>query len=74
MVSMSPEQTAVLAKEDLGPLTKSIIIAFTILSFLCVCLRLFTRLKYMGRAVGWEDYTIVISMVSQLLMVSLNSG
>lgn len=64
MDKISPEQLAILAKEDQGPLTKSIVIAFTIIAFVCVSLRLGTRLKY--QAIGWEDYTIVVSMVYQI--------
>jgi len=66
MDKLSPEQIEQLAKEDLGPLTKSLIIAFTVISFISVCLRMFTRIKFVGRAIGWEDYTILISMVCAL--------
>jgi hypothetical protein len=58
---LSPEQVAKLAGEDLGPLSRNIIIAFTVMAFVSVCLRLYTRLRY--KAVGWEDYTIGIAMV-----------
>lgn len=58
---LSPEQLAKLAGEDLGPLTKNIVIAFTVIAFVSVCLRLYTRLRY--KAVGWEDYTIAAAMV-----------
>lgn len=66
MDKLSPEQLAILAKEDQGPLTKSIVIAFTVIAFICVSLRLGTRFKY--QAVGWEDYTIVVSMVYLILL------
>jgi hypothetical protein len=61
---LSPEQLAALAKDDLGQLTKNIIIAFTIISFVSVCLRMYTRIRY--QAVGWEDYSIVFAMVRNL--------
>jgi hypothetical protein len=64
MDQIPPEQLAALAKEDLGPLTKNIVIAFTVVAFTSVCLRIFTRLRY--QATGWEDYTIVVAMVSVL--------
>ena len=62
MDHISPEQLARLAKEDQGPLAKSIIIAFTIIAFICVSLRLGTRLRY--QSLGPEDYSIVVSMAS----------
>ncbi|KAH6868840.1 hypothetical protein BKA58DRAFT_441265 [Alternaria rosae] len=62
MDPLTPEQSAALAKDDRGPLTKSIVVAFTCIAVICVGLRLFTRLRYLGRALGWEDYTIVVSM------------
>ncbi|KAI4948319.1 hypothetical protein J4E91_005740 [Alternaria rosae] len=62
MDPLTPEQLAALAKDDRGPLTKSIVVAFTCIAVICVGLRLFTRLRYLGRALGWEDYTIVVSM------------
>ncbi|KAI4673425.1 uncharacterized protein J4E84_011104 [Alternaria hordeiaustralica] len=62
MEPLTPEQSAALAKDDRGPLTKSIVVAFTCIAVICVGLRLFTRLRYLGRALGWEDYTIVVSM------------
>lgn len=61
MDNIPPEQLAILAKEDQGPLMKSIVIAFTIIALVSVLLRLGTRFKY--QAVGWEDHTIVVSMV-----------
>jgi hypothetical protein len=63
-MDQTPEQLAVLAREDQGPLTKTIIITFTTIASMCVALRLFTRLRYLGRILGWEDYTIIISLVS----------
>jgi hypothetical protein len=58
---LSPEQLAILAREDQGPLTKKIIITFTVISLVSVCLRLFTRIKY--QAMGWEDHSIIVAMV-----------
>jgi hypothetical protein len=58
---LSPEQLAALAKDDLSQLTKNIIIAFTVISFVSICLRMYTRIRY--QAVGWEDYSIVLAMV-----------
>lgn len=54
MDNLTPEQLAVLAKDDQGPLTNSIIIAFTTLAFIAVVLRIFTRLRYVGVQLGWE--------------------
>lgn len=54
MDNLTPEQLAVLAKDDQGPLTKSIVIAFTTLAFVAVVLRIFTRLRYVGVQLGWE--------------------
>jgi hypothetical protein len=54
MDQLTAEQLAVLAKEDQGPLTRSIVIAFTTLAFVAVSLRIFTRLRYVGTRLGWE--------------------
>lgn len=67
MDHLSPQQIDALAKEDRGPTSKSIVIAFTIIAFVCVVLRMFTRLRFTGRAIGWEDSTILISMVCSLV-------
>lgn len=56
-----PEVLAVLAKEDQGPKVVGIVVAFTVLAFLCVVLRFFTRIKY--TMLGLEDYFIALSMV-----------
>jgi hypothetical protein len=58
----SPETLAKLAQEDQGPSSKAVVIAFTTISLICVCLRFFTRI-IVQRNVGWEDYTIAVSMV-----------
>lgn len=62
MDPIPPEQLAALAKEDRGPLTKSIVVAFTCIAGICVALRIITRLRFLGRSLGWEDYAIVVSM------------
>ncbi|KAH7348200.1 hypothetical protein BKA66DRAFT_477312 [Pyrenochaeta sp. MPI-SDFR-AT-0127] len=64
MDQMSPDQIATLAKDDLSSLTRSIVIAFTILAFVSVALRLFTRIRY--QTIGWEDYTIVLSLITSI--------
>ncbi|KAF2830466.1 hypothetical protein CC86DRAFT_284143 [Ophiobolus disseminans] len=76
----SPETLAKLAQEDQGPSSRAIVIAFTILSFICVCLRFYTRIV-VQRNVGWEDYTIAVSMcfaiamaVCQIYQVKSGSG
>jgi hypothetical protein len=61
MDQIPPEQLAKLAGEDLSHLTKNIVIAFTVIAFVSVCLRIYTRLRY--QAAGWEDHTIVLAMV-----------
>jgi hypothetical protein len=62
MDQLSPDQRAELARDDQGPVTKSIVISFTVISFISVCVRLSTRFSYQN--VGNEDYTIAISTVS----------
>jgi hypothetical protein len=63
MDQIPPEQLAKLAQENQGPAAKAIVIAFTVISCGCVCLRFVTRLTFQHN-VGWEDYTIALSMVS----------
>jgi hypothetical protein len=58
-----PEQLSVLAKEDLGPLMVTVVVVFTVIAFISVCLRFFTRLAVV-RHVGPEDYFIALSMVN----------
>jgi hypothetical protein len=65
MDQLSPDQRAELARDDQGPVTKSIVISFTVISFISVCVRLSTRFSYQN--VGSEDYTIAISTVSSPL-------
>ncbi|KAH9874865.1 hypothetical protein J1614_004352 [Plenodomus biglobosus] len=67
MEALSSEQIAILEKEDLGPKTKAIVYSFTVVAFTCVCLRVFTRVKYVGRTIGWEDYTIIFSMLCSII-------
>jgi hypothetical protein len=59
---LPPEQLAILAGEDLGPQVLGVVITFTLLALICVCLRFFARLKF-TKLVGWEDYFIACSMV-----------
>lgn len=54
MDQLTADQLAALAREDKGPLTKSIVIAFTVLSYMAVSLRLFARMRYIGLQLGWE--------------------
>jgi hypothetical protein len=54
MDQLTADQLAALAQDDKGPLTKSIVIAFTVLSYVAVGLRLFARLRYIGQQLGWE--------------------
>ncbi|KAF1844858.1 uncharacterized protein K460DRAFT_429649 [Cucurbitaria berberidis CBS 394.84] len=79
MDKIPPEQLAILAKEDQSSLTSSLVITFTVISFVCVCLRLFTRVKY--QAMGWEDPIIMLSMllciataVFQVLQANAGNG
>ncbi|RAR01419.1 hypothetical protein DDE82_006521 [Stemphylium lycopersici] len=76
MDPIPPEQLAALAKEDLGPLTKSIVIVFTAIAFIAVCLRIFTRLRFIGRQLGWEPTATcidnkTINIVTDLLVAFL---
>ncbi|KAI8943832.1 hypothetical protein NX059_001805 [Plenodomus lindquistii] len=81
MSAPSTEQTAAMANDNMGPLTKRIVIAFTVLALVCVCLRMVTRIKQLGRAIGWEDYTIMVSMafsiasaIAQILQINAGLG
>lgn len=65
-MDISPQQIKVLSKEDQAPKIIAIVVSFTVLTFLFVALRIFTRLKYTGY-VGLEDYFIGLSMVCQCL-------
>jgi predicted permease len=77
MGQLPPGQLAKLAQEDQGPLTKAIVITFTTIAFICVCLRFYTRITFQ-RNVGWEDYSIALSMVShtshQEFQITLGEG
>lgn len=68
MDQYTPEELAALGLEDRGPLCKHIVIAFTIISFVSVCLRLFARIWY--HRTGWEDWTILVSMVRRIDLAS----
>jgi hypothetical protein len=61
--SITPSALAYLAREDQGPRTIGLVATFTALGFIAVCLRIFTRLRF-AIHIGWEDYFIVMSMVS----------
>lgn len=63
MDQIPPEKLAAMAAEDLGPLTIAVVIVFTVVAFICVCLRIFTRILLVHN-VGVEDYFIALSMVS----------
>lgn len=65
MDQLSPEQVSKLRHEDRGPLSIRVVVVFTVIAFICVSLRFFTRLKFV-RNVGLEDYLIAVSMVSLL--------
>ncbi|KAF3034909.1 hypothetical protein E8E12_005569 [Didymella heteroderae] len=75
----TPEELATLRSEDRGPLCKRIVITFTVLAFVSVCLRLYTRIKF--HKTGWEDWTIIVSMIAsvgtavcQILQVNAGNG
>ncbi|KAL1607561.1 hypothetical protein SLS59_002530 [Nothophoma quercina] len=79
MDQFTPEELAALRADNRGPLCRNIVIAFTVLSFISVCLRLFTRITY--HKTGWEDWTIVVSMITsigtavcQVLQVKAGNG
>ncbi|KAJ4340280.1 hypothetical protein N0V87_002572 [Didymella glomerata] len=79
MARFTPEELAALRAEDRGPLCKRIVISFTVLAFVSVCLRLYTRIRF--RKTGWEDWTIIVSMivsvgtaVCQILQVNAGNG
>jgi hypothetical protein len=62
MDGLTPQKREILAKDSQGPLVISIVIAFTVLSLVCVVLRFFTRIRF-TRLVGTEDYMTALSMV-----------
>jgi hypothetical protein len=62
MDGLSPEQIDLLASEDQGPKIITIVVALTVLSFVFVVLRFFTRIKFTSQ-LGSEDYLIAVSMV-----------
>jgi len=62
MEEIPPEQLAALRREDNGPLTNAVVIAFTVFAFITVALRIFTRACLL-RNVGLEDYFIALAMV-----------
>ncbi|KZM24640.1 uncharacterized protein EKO05_0008579 [Ascochyta rabiei] len=79
MDQLTPEELASLAADDRGPVCRDVVIAFTVMSFVSVCLRLFVRVRY--QRTGWEDWTIVLSTIAsigiavcQVLQVGAGSG
>ena len=62
MDQIPPEQLAILKAEDMGPTCNAIVISFTIIAFISVSLRFYTR-AILVRNVGWDDYCILLSMV-----------
>ncbi|CBX90568.1 predicted protein [Plenodomus lingam JN3] len=81
MSNLSPEEIAELAKEDNGPKTRAIAYSFTVTAVICVSLRMYTRIRYLGRSLGWEDYTIgasiicaIITAVFQILQFNAGGG
>lgn len=63
---LPPDVLARLMSEDEGPLTIRIVVAFTVIAFVAVALRIFTRFKY--QAIGPEDHTIVLAVVRTLAL------
>jgi hypothetical protein len=63
--SISPSTLAYLAREDQGPRTIGLVVTFTVLGFVTVCLRFYARFRF-AIHIGWEDHFIVVSMVSLL--------
>ncbi|KAI9675737.1 MAG: hypothetical protein M1817_001104 [Caeruleum heppii] len=47
--------------ENQGPRILAVCVTTTVLAFVIVCLRLFTRIKVV-RSVGWDDYVILLTM------------
>jgi hypothetical protein len=62
MEPIPPEQLSILAKDNQGPKVVGIVVAFTVLSLICVLLRFFARTRF-TRLLGWEDYFVALSMV-----------
>jgi hypothetical protein len=63
--SIPPQTVAMLAAEDQGPKTIGLVVTFTALAFLVVCLRFYARVRF-AIQIGWEDYFSAISIVSNL--------
>jgi hypothetical protein len=61
--SIPPSVLAHLAREDRGPKTIGLVVTFTALAFIAVCLRFFARVR-LAINIGWEDHVMVVSMVS----------
>ncbi|KAH7117917.1 hypothetical protein B0J11DRAFT_441449 [Dendryphion nanum] len=69
MDQIPPEQLAILRAEDMGPTCKAIVFAFTIIAFISVFLRFYTRALLM-KTVGIEDYFILASMCCSVVMAA----
>lgn len=61
--NIPPSVLADLAREDQGPKTIGLVATFLALAFIAVCLRFVARIR-LGIPIGWEDYFILVSMVS----------
>jgi hypothetical protein len=61
--SIPPSVLADLAREDQGPKTVGLVATFLALAIIAVCLRFVARIR-LGIPIGWEDYFILVSMVS----------
>ncbi|KAF1841118.1 uncharacterized protein K460DRAFT_347785 [Cucurbitaria berberidis CBS 394.84] len=65
MGELTPEQIARLREQNLGPQQFAIVVVFTLLALITVCLRVYTRMRLV-HLVGLEDYFIVLSMCLSL--------
>lgn len=63
-MDLSPEQLAALDAESKGPTTLVVVILFTTLSFIFVCMRYVSRFAMIKEGSA-EDYTIGAAMVTE---------
>ncbi|KFY36023.1 hypothetical protein V494_05383 [Pseudogymnoascus sp. VKM F-4513 (FW-928)] len=68
-MDLSPEQLAALDAESKGPTTLVVVIFFTILSFVFVCMRYVSRFAIIKRGSA-EDYTIGAAMIVSIGMAA----
>ena len=61
-MNLSPDEIERLRAESKRPTAYGIVISFTILSFILVCMRMTTRF-FIIKNPGLEDYFIVVAMV-----------